>query len=112
MDAKSYRRQLRQELTLAERKLWHAVRAKRFQNLKIRRQHTIGPFTVDFYCPAARLVIELDGDVHLHTGQDLYDQLRQETIETMGYRVIRFTNEQVFHSLEEVLFQIEKETFV
>jgi very-short-patch-repair endonuclease len=111
MEPKAYRRQLRKELTPAERKLWQALRAKRFLNIKVRRQHTIDKYIVDFYCPASKLVIELDGEVHADTGQQQYDSERNHTLNAMGYRVIRFPNQQVFLSLDSVLIKIEELIF-
>ena len=62
-------KELRQSLTPAERILWERLRDRRLSSLKFRRQHPIGAFIVDFYCPAARLVIEIDGGIHLGAGR-------------------------------------------
>jgi very-short-patch-repair endonuclease len=98
-------KELRQSLTPAERILWERLRDRRLSSLKFRRQHPIGAFIVDFYCPAARLVIEIDGGIHLEQVET--DVLRTQEMEAQGYRVIRFTNEQVAGDLESVLAAIQ-----
>jgi very-short-patch-repair endonuclease len=97
--------QLRQSLTPAERILWDRLRDRRLSGLKFRRQHPIGAFIVDFYCPAARLAIEIDGGIHLE--QANADASRTQELEAQGYRVIRSTNEQVADDLEGVLTAIQ-----
>jgi len=77
--------------------------------LKFRRQHSIGGFIVDFYCPEKRLAIELDGDVHEEKKQATYDKARQKTIEALGIKVLRFTNEDVIQNVEDVLKAISAE---
>jgi very-short-patch-repair endonuclease len=97
-------RQLRRGMTPAERVLWAALRDRQLAGLKFRRQHAVGPFVLDFYCPASRLVVELDGGVH--DGQVEQDQARTEHLTGYGYRVLRFRNEEVLGDLEAVLGQI------
>jgi len=97
-------RELRQPQTPAEARLWQRLRARRLNGYYFRRQHPIGNFIVDFYCARARLVVEVDGDVHAM--QKEYDAARTEWLEERGYRVIRFTNDQVFHELDAVLESI------
>ncbi len=70
---------------------------------KFRRQHGIGPYVVDFYCPSERLVIELDGGVHDTPEQAAYDANRQRGIEQLGLRVLRIPNEAVLDRREDVL---------
>lgn len=94
-------REMRQEPTAAERRLWEHLRDKRLDGHKFRRQHVIDRFIVDFYCHTEKLIIEIDGDIHLLTEEE--DALRQEHLEQLGFRVIRFTNDQVFHEIESVL---------
>jgi very-short-patch-repair endonuclease len=96
--------ELRQEMTPAEIILWQRLRAKRLNGLKFRRQHPLGPFIADLYCHAHRLVIEIDGGIHATTVER--DQARTEQFEAYGYRVIRFSNEQVEQDIEAVLNQI------
>jgi very-short-patch-repair endonuclease len=95
-------------MTPAERWLWQALRADRLGGLRFRRQHPLGPFVVDFYCAAHRLVVEVDGDVHLD--QTEYDAARSLRLQEYGYRVLRFMNDEVITSLPLVLDRILAET--
>ena len=94
-------RRLRKNMTLAERTLWAALFGKQLAGLKFRAQHPVGPFILDFYCPSRKLVVELDGEVH--QDQQEYDQARTEQLESYGYQVIRFHNEEVLTNLHLVL---------
>jgi len=94
-------RQLRQEMTIPERLLWGKLRNHRLAGLQFRRQHPIGPYVVDFYCPTAKLVIEIDG--RSHCGQEILDRQRQEFLEQYGLRVIRFSNDRVINHLTDVV---------
>lgn len=98
--------QLRQNLTPAEKKLWQVLRGGKLAGLKFRRQHPVGNFILDFYCPACKLVIEVDGAVHQN--QIEYDTARTNQLEAHGYTVLRFQNEEVAHQIEKVLEQILK----
>jgi very-short-patch-repair endonuclease len=82
-------RDFRHPLTPPEAKVWEAVRNRKI-GFKIRRQHPIGRFILDFYCAEARLAIEIDGDVHEAPDQAAYDGARTAWLEERGYRVIRF----------------------
>ncbi|WP_448600771.1 endonuclease domain-containing protein, partial [Thermoleptolyngbya sp.] len=75
-------KQLRKQSTLAEEILWQALRNRQLNGLRFRRQHPVGRFILDFYCPSAKLVIELDGAVH--TNQQEYDTIRTRELETYG----------------------------
>jgi very-short-patch-repair endonuclease len=97
-------RQLRQHLTPAEKMLWEALRKRQLNGLKFRCQHPVESFIVDFYCPQHRLVIELDGGVH--DQQVEYDADRTESLNHLGYRVMRFCNQEVISNLSQVLQQI------
>ncbi len=99
-------RNLRQRLTPAEEMLWLCLRNRQLEGLKFRRQHPIEQtaYVVDFLCYEARLVIELDGGIHAQQVDD--DALRQANIEAQGYRVLRFSNDQVQNHLEDVLTAI------
>jgi very-short-patch-repair endonuclease len=99
-------RELRQPQTLAEQKLWAFLRGERLAGYKFRRQHPIGPFIVDFYCASCKLVVEVDGDSH--AGQVEYDAQRTDWLEAQGYRVVRFTNQDVYAHTLEVLDAIEQ----
>ena len=99
-------KELRGRQTPAEVILWEALRDRRLDGLKFRRQHAIAntAYVADFLCYEARLVIELDGGIHQHHREE--DAIRQQNIEAEGYTVIRFTNEQVYTDPESVLTAI------
>src|SRR5690606_34253297 len=99
-------RELRTGLTPAEHALWQRLRGKQIHGFKFRRQHPVDRFIVDFYCSQARLVVEVDGPIHEQ--QQEYDELRQAFIESLGLRVLRFTNDEVLGDIESVLARIEE----
>ncbi|MES1026016.1 endonuclease domain-containing protein [Gloeocapsa sp. BRSZ] len=99
-------RNLRQNLTPAEKTLWQALRNRQLNGLKFLTQHAVGSFIVDFYCAECRLVVELDGEIH---EQQLdYDTARTKQLQHFGLQVIRFRNQEVMTNLEGVLQQILK----
>lgn len=85
-------RALRQSAGLAEQRIWARLRGGAVEGIKVRRQHDIGRFTVDFACVALRLVIEIDGGVHGRDDVMERDHLRQTEIEALGWVVVRFSN--------------------
>jgi len=93
-------RELRKNQTDAEKSIWHLVRAKQIEGLKFRRQHPIQPYIVDFVCPEKMLIIELDGGQHADAID--YDQKRTAYLESKGYTVIRFWNNEVLTNIEGV----------
>jgi len=99
-------RRLRANPTPAERRLWNALSNGQLDGLRFRRQHVVGTFVYDFYCPAHRLVVELDGAVHEDPDTAEHDVLRQEAIENTGRCVLRFRNEEVLRDLRGVLGRI------
>lgn len=86
---------LRKELTKAEAILWKALRGRRLENLKFRRQHPMGSFILDFYCHEIKLAIELDGKIHNLAENKEYDIARTNRLNDMGITVLRFTNDEV-----------------
>jgi very-short-patch-repair endonuclease len=96
-------REMRHEPTAAEDRLWQRIRNRRIGDAKFRRQHTIEGFIVDFVCIEYHLIIEVDGAIHDNEDQHAYDQQRQELLESIGFRVLRFTNEDIMQSLEATL---------
>jgi len=96
--------QLRKQATPAETALWQALRNRQLNGLRFRRQHPVGRFILDFYCPSTKLVIELDGAGH--ENQQDYDTARTQELEAHGYRVLRFDNQQVMNDLGAVLDEI------
>ncbi len=103
---KSFGRLMRHQPTPAEDALWQAVRNRQLAGVKFRRQHTIGPFIVDFFSPDHQLIIEVDGQVHREVGQAEYDAGRTHELESLGYRIVRFSNEEVLAGLSIVLQKI------
>jgi very-short-patch-repair endonuclease len=86
-----------------EARLWTYVRAHRLRGYKFRRQHPIGPYIVDFYCPTAKLAVEIDGRGHEHPEQVEHDRRRTRWLATRGVRVIRIAATDVRDELEGVL---------
>lgn len=99
-------RDLRQRMTPTERVLWERLRDRQVAGFKFRRQHPLGPYIADFYCAAARLVVEVDGGIH--RGQREDDAARTAQFEAFRYRVLRFSNEQVLGNVEQALASIER----
>jgi very-short-patch-repair endonuclease len=97
-------RQNRRTSTAAEQLLWQCLRNRQVAGHKFRRQFSIERFIVDFYCANAKLVIEVDGPIHLYQKEE--DSIRQAFIEGQGLRMLRFTNDDVFNDLESVKKQI------
>jgi very-short-patch-repair endonuclease/type I restriction-modification system DNA methylase subunit len=100
-------RQMRKEPTQAEDILWQNLRNHRILDFKFRRQHSIERFIVDFYCSEAKLVIEIDGPIHQYQKEE--DSIRQTFIENQGLRVLRFSNDDVINTLDNVIQQITSE---
>ena len=98
-------RQLRKELTLAERKLWSYLRGNQLNGISFRRQHAIGNYIVDFVAIKQKLVIELDGSQHLE--QEEYDTERTAFLESQGFKVIRFWNHEIMTDTDRVLRAID-----
>jgi very-short-patch-repair endonuclease len=98
---------LRKRQTPSEEALWERLRGSRFHAAKFRRQVPFDRFTVDFYCHAAKLAVELDGRQHEWFSD--YDAGRTEILEGLGLRIVRFTNEEVSDDLESVLARIRAE---
>ncbi len=96
------RRALRQHMTTAEKRVWHLVNNKQLGH-RIRRQHSIGNFIVDFYCPRFNLIIEIDGMYHDDPEVALYDAYREDWLREKGFDLIRFRNEEVIQTLEGVI---------
>ena len=96
---------MRREMTVPERRLWYALRAKRLDGAKFRRQVVIDRYIADFACRIpSMLIVEVDGETHV--GREGYDAARTAFLEKRGYRVLRFTNDDVMSSLDGVLMTI------
>jgi very-short-patch-repair endonuclease len=96
-------RELRRNATNAERKLWTLLRGKRFGGWRFRRQHPVGPYFADFFCAAAKLIIELDGGQHGEADKIEHDDARTLWLQSRGYKVRRFWNSDVMTEQEAVL---------
>jgi len=101
-------KQLRKNLTETEGILWSHLSKKKMKNLRFRRQHPIASFIVDFYCHKAKLVIEVDGPWHLNEDQIYSDNKRTSELNSLGVKVIRFSNDQIRYRIKEVLDEIRK----
>ena len=98
--------ELRKELTPAERKLWSVLRGNKLNGVSFRRQHAIGNYIVDFVSIKKKLIIELDGSQHLE--QTEYDEERTRYLESQGYKVIRFWNDQIEKEMDGVIKMLEE----
>jgi very-short-patch-repair endonuclease len=97
-------------MTGPEKYLWSRLRARQFYGFKFRRQHGVGPYIVDFYCPEQSLVIEIDGHSHAETGQILKDRQRAEYLQSIGLQVVRYNNDDddVLKNLDGVLADLHQ----
>jgi very-short-patch-repair endonuclease len=100
------RRHLRHHGTPAEATLWRPLQRRQLAGRRFRRQHSVGPYVLDFYCPAERLAVELDGAPHFEPARAAYDAERTRALEALGLRVVRFENRVVFENPEGVLAAI------
>ena len=85
--------------------LWSQIRRNQILGQRFRRQYSVGTFVIDFYCPALKLALEVDGDSHTEETKK-FDQDRQEFIESYGIKFLRFTNDDVCENLDWVLDEI------
>lgn len=97
-------REFRRMPTRSEEILWQAIRDRKVDGLKFRRQHPVGPYVADFCCPEARLIVEVDGLIH--ESQREQDQGRQEMLEAAGYRVLRVPSDEVETDVRQTVARI------
>ena len=107
MQGSTRARQLRRNLTDAERRLWYRLRARRFLNQKFRRQVPIGPYVADFACMHARLIVEVDGGQHAERA--IEDRVREQFLNEQGFKTLRFWNNEVLGNLDGVLQRLAEE---
>ncbi len=100
----AFARKLRQSAPDAKQLLWQVLRDRRLDNIKFRRQHPIETYIVDFCCLEKMLIIQVDGDSHLYTVHE--EENQQSDLESLGFRVLRFWNEDVLTDLESVVRHI------
>jgi very-short-patch-repair endonuclease len=97
-------KELRREMTPSEKILWKQLKANRLNRLHFRRQQIVHGYLADFYCHQHELIVEVDGGIHEQ--QKEYDAEREGYLRALGFRIIRFTNEEVNHDLKGVLQKI------
>lgn len=111
-ETKEKRRELRRNLTEAEKALWEKLRGKRLEGLKFFRQYGIGPYVADFYCPQRKLVIEVDGGQHFCEEGKKYDAKREQYLSSLGIKTLRFSNLDILMNIDgtwERIIQVVKE---
>ena len=96
-------------MTHAEVLLWNYIRRKQIRNIRFRRQFSIEQFILDFYSPQLKIAIEIDGYTHSTKTEIEYDKWRQKKLEDYGINFLRFTNEEVYENINEVLRVINYE---
>ncbi len=111
-ELKPFRRNLRKNLTPAEVALWQCIKAGKLNGSKWRRQFSVGSYILDFYCPACKLCIELDGEAHYTMQGDTYDYDRDKFLESIGIRVLRFENSEIWNDIDFVLETIARKLLV
>jgi len=100
------RRGLRKNQTKAEEILWWHLRGQKL-GVKFKRQHSIGGYILDFYCPEKKLIVELDGEIHNSKEAKEYDLVRDKYFEELGYKTLRFLNREIENNVEKVLESIK-----
>jgi len=105
---KQFAKSLRRPLTPAENRFWFYVKGKKLLGLKFRRQHPVGNFIADFYCHELKLVVEIDGNVHLLNAQKIRDIERDLKLKELGLSVLRFSNEDVFFNAQVIDEEVKK----
>lgn len=95
-------------MSLIEAIVWNHLKHQQAEGKKFRRQHSVGRYILDFYCPEKRLAIELDGESHNDAKSQTYDERRSGYLANLGIRVLRFQNKDVLVNLEGVLQEIQK----
>ena len=100
---KENRKALRIDLTSAEATLWRILKGEKLNGVQFRKQHSIENFIVDFYCPSAKLIIELDGQGHFTSEGKSYDSIRDARLQELGFIILRFENKELFKNPEGVI---------
>ena len=102
-------RNLRINSTIEERRLWNLLKNRQFCNLKFKRQQPVGDYIVDFICKEAKIIIEIDGGQHNEPKNIEYDKTRTEFLNSLGYKVIRFWNNEIYENIDGVLLRLNQE---
>ncbi len=98
---------LRKTMTNSEKKLWQHLRNKKIKGFHFRRQHAMGQFVADFYCHKAKLLIEVDGEIHNTILNKNYDKTRDKIIKEQGITVMRFSNNEILNSIDRVIEKVK-----
>jgi very-short-patch-repair endonuclease len=106
-ELKQIRKDLRNNATTAEAVLWKSLQRSQLEGQKFRRQHSVGNYVLDFYCPAEKLAIELDGNHHFTDAGYEYDLSRTAFLNDLKIQVLRFENKLIFQNIESVLEAIK-----
>ncbi len=105
-DLKLYSRELRKQMTDAERLLWRKIRKRQIKDLQFYRQRPIGDHIVDFYCPKAKLIVEIDGGQHYEISNEKKDKIRDRGFKSSGLKVLRFQNIDILKNINSVVRKI------
>jgi very-short-patch-repair endonuclease len=97
------RRSFRKSMSKAEIVLRKHISRKHMKGFKFRRQYSVNQYVIDFYCPELKFAIEIDGDSHFNDISERYDKERQRFIESFGIRFMRFTNNDIYDNIDDVL---------
>jgi very-short-patch-repair endonuclease len=108
IELKTFRKSLRNNSTLAEAILWKHIKGRQLNGRKFRRQHSIGSYILDFYCPEEKLAIELDGAHHFTPEGLAHDEKRTHYLNSLNIKVLRFENDLILHNTPFVLAEIKK----
>ena len=108
ISVKEKRKYLRKNMPSSELKLWKKIRNKQMLNIKFRRQYSIGNYIVDFYCAELKLAIELDGETHFTQDNIDYENKRTKYIESLGIKIIRYSNYEIINNFEGICYDLEK----
>jgi very-short-patch-repair endonuclease len=109
LSTKDNRKNLRKRRTEAETALWQQLRSRNLMKRKFFRQYGIGEYIADFYCPQSRLVIEIDGGQHNCSDSTEYDKLRENYMNSLSIKTIRFSNSDILQNMDSVLSRIKTE---
>ena len=107
-DLKEKRKELRSNSTSAEAVLWRMLKGKQVEGRRWRRQFSIGNYILDFYCPEIKLAVELDGNEHYTVIGKFNDERREEYLNSLGIKIIRFENKDIWCSTDLILETIKK----
>lgn len=103
---KNFARELRKNMTDAEKHIWGKIRRKQLKGFQFYRQKNIGNYIVDFYCPSTKLIIEIDGGQHYSEEGKNKDKIRDNYLINLGFKILRFSDREVFENIDEVLTRI------